>query len=550
MKTATRITLIALLWLIVINSGTVGSLDTELRLQMAHAWWTGTDEVIIPSGYQLKVRGDIVAGVMGAGGKRYIAYEVGQSMLMLPADWLGSQLHQFFPLIDQEFFRSLMVNLLVFIPLSVATVAGCFWLLQLLGWQERIAALTSLTWFMGTTVLHYAQVPQQNNQVLLFVLLGYASALVHSLRGQVPFVLLSGLSLGAALLVRSTSTIHALTVLLFLAGCIAYRQRDKIQIVKAIALWIAGFLPLALVSRILDYIRYGNFWVTGKLVEQQQLATDPMWEGLPQLPPGYPLINDSHVGILGPLLFPAKSIFLYDPFLLPCILLAIVFWKKLSPLVQWYLATTVINLGLHLLTYSRFVFWHGDWAWAARYHVTSVQLILIPLLALFITQLLSAKKLGTPHVRNDVEREDCVPPFNIIPLLRNVVKTSYAWVLRGILVLAIALQMASVTLPFHLENAQAQSGAPGSRLQLRLGQRALNIACLVNGSISDRCISQLPPNKRDGLEEYNHVYFFPFVLQHQFPSSSVGLQVVLFLIWGLALVLAIAISMQFMISPM
>lgn len=67
MKTVTKIALIALLWITVVNSGTMGSLDTDLRLQMAHAWWTGTEEVQIPPGYKLKVRGDIQAGVIGVG---------------------------------------------------------------------------------------------------------------------------------------------------------------------------------------------------------------------------------------------------------------------------------------------------------------------------------------------------------------------------------------------------------------------------------------------------------------------------------------------------
>ncbi|HEY9651835.1 MAG TPA: hypothetical protein V6C95_14305, partial [Coleofasciculaceae cyanobacterium] len=149
MKTVTKIALIALLWVTVVSSGTVGTLDTELRLQMAHAWWTSTPEVQIRPNYKLKIRGDIVAGVIGVGGKRYIAYEEGQSMLMLPGDWLGTQLHQLFPTIPSKTIRELVVSLLIFIPLNIAAVVSCFWLLRLFDFEERIAGLTSLTWLLS-----------------------------------------------------------------------------------------------------------------------------------------------------------------------------------------------------------------------------------------------------------------------------------------------------------------------------------------------------------------------------------------------------------------
>ena len=44
MKTAHKVTVIALLWLIFVNPGSITNLDTERRLNMSHAWWTGTEE--------------------------------------------------------------------------------------------------------------------------------------------------------------------------------------------------------------------------------------------------------------------------------------------------------------------------------------------------------------------------------------------------------------------------------------------------------------------------------------------------------------------------
>lgn len=515
MKTLTKIALIALLWITTINSGMLGSIDTDLRLQMAHAWWTGTEEVSIPSDYKLKVRGDIVAGVVGVDGKRYIAYEPGQSLLMLPGDWLGTQLHRWFPILPERDWRMLAVNFFIFIPLNVAAVVSCFWLLRVFDFNERIAGLTSIAWLLGTTVLHYAQVHQHNNQILLFVILGYASALSYVLRDRPRFALLSGFVLGGTVLIRITSVVHAFTVLLFLVGCIAYQSRDRLKIFRGIGLWMVGFIPLALLGRILDYLRYGSFLATGKGIEKQQLATDPLWAGLPDLPANYPLINEPHVGILGPLLSPAKSLFIYDPFLLPCILLGILFWKRFSPYVQWYLITGFFNLGLHLLAYSRFFFWHGDSAWGARYHVTSVHLLLIPLLALFIQLLLSAK--GWVY-----------------------------WLMRGIVAFAIAAQIASVTLHMNLEIYQSQLGVPGTRFDFRLGQRMVNIGCLVNHSFSRLCLDR-NPDKKSHLEKWNTVKFIPFAFSRKASNNPVlgKFLPLTFLVWILLTFSAIIATKKF-----
>ncbi|NES82152.1 MAG: hypothetical protein F6K10_12550 [Moorea sp. SIO2B7] len=516
MKTVTKIALISLLWLIVINSGNLGSLDTELRLQMSHAWWTGTEEVQLKPGYKLRIRGDIKAGIMGVDGKRYIAYEQGQSLLMLPGDWVGTQLHQFFPTIPSKEFRSWVVNFLIFIPLNVAVVVSCFWLLRLFEFEERIAGLTSILFLLGTTVLHYAQVNQHNNQVLLLTTIGYAAALAYVRRDRPFFAWLSGLALGGSVLIRITSVIHGLTVIMFLAGCLAYKSRDKLKVFRGVGIWILGFIPFTLLGRILDYSRYGSFLATGKSVEKLQLSTDPMWSGLPDLPANYPFINPPHVGIFGPLFSPAKSLFLYDPFLLPCLILGIILWKRFSPYIQWYLVTAIFNLAIHLALYCRFFEWGGDAAWAARYHVTSVHLLLIPLLGLFVQRLISFKGLKL-------------------------------WLIRGIVTIAIIVQLASVTMPYNLEVDQNLIGAPGARLKFRLLQRMTNIVCLVDSSFSSRCVDRLDAKKKNYLKRNNYVFFLPFRLQRQAKDDSdlVNMSRFFFVVWGLALTLAIATTIQF-----
>jgi hypothetical protein len=525
MKTSRKIALIALLWITVIDSGTLGSIDTKLRLKMAHAWWTGTEEV--SPDYQPSERGDLLAGVKGVGGKRYISYDLGQSLLMLPGDWLGTQLYKRFPVVKSQDFRGVVIKFLIFIPLNVAAVVSCFLLLRLFDFEEQIAGLTSIAWLLGTTVWHYAQVPHQNNQVLLFVTIGYAAALAFVKHGRPRFVWISGLALGAALLIRASSIIHVLTVLLFLVGCIAYQSRDKVKVLKVAGLWVVGFMPLLLLGRMLEYIRYGSFWVTGQSLLAQQLTTDPIWSGLPEMPANFPFINPPYVGILGVLFSAAKSIFIYDPLLLPCLMLGIVLWKKLSPYMQWYLVTGILNLGLHMALTSRLAFWHGDWAWGARYHVTSIHLLLIPLLGLFIHRLLSARKLTL-------------------------------WLMRGILTIAIIVQIASVTMPYSLEFLQDQDNLRNnlkvtqgiswsSSLQFRLGMRGTNIVCLIDNSFSEKCVNRLSPDKKRQLEDHNRVNFLPFTISRELAGkpSLIKISLIFFVVWGLLLTLAIGTTVWF-----
>jgi hypothetical protein len=518
-STVIKVALIALLWILVINSGMVNA-DSHRRLQMAHAWWTGTDEVSVPADYKPQSREEIFAlvGVLGAGGKRYIPYEPGQSLLMLPADWLGTQLHPWFPKIGERDFRGLIVNFLTFVPLNVAAVVSCFWLIKLFGFEERIASLASITWLLGTTFLHYAQVHQQNNQVLLFVILGYAAALSY-IRYQAPrWAILSGVASGASLLIRTTAAFNVFTVFFFLVGCLIYQSRDKWKLFPAIGWWLLGIAPLFLLGRILDYLRYGSFWKNGQNLVLEQLNTDPIFTNLPHFPPNWPFINDPLVGIFGVLFSPAKSIFIYDPFLLPCLVLIAVIWKRISPYIQWYVITELFELGLQIVLNSRLVFWDGAASWGARYQVTSVQLLLVPLIALFIQNLIAQRGL-------------------------------IRWLMQFVIAFAIVVQISSVILMFGLESAQGELLPAQSRyLQFRLGQRFTNIACQIeaygtNKSFAQKCITgsleSLQPFQRSFLTARHQFALLPFnYARFGFNRKWT------FIFWGVILLLALITTAQ------
>src|SRR5580698_9754788 len=74
--------LVTALFTFLIQSGELGTSDTTHRLQVAHSLWTGEPQVF-PNEYP-------EFGLHGRGGRLNAWYGIGQSLLMLPADVVGS----------------------------------------------------------------------------------------------------------------------------------------------------------------------------------------------------------------------------------------------------------------------------------------------------------------------------------------------------------------------------------------------------------------------------------------------------------------------------
>jgi hypothetical protein len=454
MKSFHKVTLVALLWLILINPALL-PIDTSRRAQMAHAWWTGGEEVLM-----LEPDFNVIID-----GKRYIPYDLGQPMLMLPIDYLGSQLGLWLPSeLTRAKFSEAIISFLVFIPINLCVVLVCFWILRQFNLSERISALACLTWLLGTTVLHYSAVHQQNNQVLLFVLFGYGAGLCYIRKQQFRFSVLSGLSLGAAFLTRITSAIDACCVFLFLTGCIIYNNRSGFQSVKPLIFWLTGFAPFFVLERVLTKVRYGSWQASSASMHMQMLANNhslgdnASFEST-QVPFDNTFLQEyvriisqiNFEGLLGPFFSLEKSFFIFDPLLLPCLILAILSWKRLSLLIQLYVLVCTLDLGMYLLLYSQVVFWHADPFWGARYHLTSIHLLLVPLVPLLVQLFVSRKQI-------------------------------VAWLSRSLLALALAVQIFSIILPADLEVHQQELGVGSS---FRLAQRVENISHLLTNTFDN-----------------------------------------------------------------
>jgi hypothetical protein len=95
----------------------------------------------------------------------------------------------------------------------------------------------------------------------------------------------------------------------------------------------------------------------------------------PSLPANYPFETPFHVGFLGVLFAPEKSIFLFDPLLILAVFLVAVGWRRFGGAVRAYLASAGLLLLFYICFYARYTVWSGDSAWGDRYVSSAAQLV-------------------------------------------------------------------------------------------------------------------------------------------------------------------------------
>jgi hypothetical protein len=133
-----------------------------------------------------------------------------------------------------------------------------------------------------------------------------------------------------------------------------------------------------LLDRLYQFHRFGTFFDTYvKYFTIEHRLQDPT------LPAKYPFETPFHVGFLGPLITPEKSIFLFDPLIILTILLVIRGWKNFTPALKAYVLAAFFLVLAYISFYATYTVWSGDFAWGDRYVSTAVQFaafISVPLL--------------------------------------------------------------------------------------------------------------------------------------------------------------------------
>ena len=361
----------------VVQSGELGTADTTHRLQTTHWLWTSEPQVF-PYEYP-------EFGLHGRGGRLYSWYGIGQSLLMLPPDLVGSWIAHwniFSEYGDDPAVRSIVVSYSTSILVNVLTALVAFRLLRQLRFSVREAVLGVLALMFLTTHLHYTQNMMENNYIMLLTLAGFSFQYEWLRTGSKRALWVGCAALGLNLLTRLTTGLDLVAGGVFLLLVLWLEQgrgrelwQRFVPYCKVAAPVYAVFL---LVDRLYQFYRFGSFTNTylSAFAKEQRLAD-------PTLPANFPWSTPFHEGFLGALFKPEKSIFLFDPLLVLAILLLVVLWRRLSPEVRAYGVTSLLLLLGYISFYARYTYWAGDFAWGDRYVSTSVELaalLAVPLL--------------------------------------------------------------------------------------------------------------------------------------------------------------------------
>jgi hypothetical protein len=376
------------LFTFLIQSGELGTSDTTHRLQVTHSLWTGQPQVF-PSEYP-------EFGLHGRAGRLYAWYGIGQSLLMLPADLIGSaasHLPFWRDYVESQAdpaIRSIVVSVSTNVLVNVLTALAAFDLLGLLGFSECESVAGTLGLLCATTHLHYAQNMQENNYVLLLTITGFALQYRWLRTGDRRALFWGSAALGLNLLTRLTTMLDlfAAGCFILLAGISASHDGEGVSRPAFLGEYLRGALPVyavfLLLDRVYQYIRFGSWTNTYVAIfarEQRQMD--------PTLPTNFPFNRGwfeggLHSGMLGPFLMPEKTIFLFDPLFVLTLLLTILLWRRLTPAVRAFFGTTFILLAAYIVFYARYNWWAGDFAWGDRYISSAVELITLPAIALLL----------------------------------------------------------------------------------------------------------------------------------------------------------------------
>ncbi len=490
------------------QSGELGTSDTTHRLQTTHWLWTSQPQVL-PAEYP-------EFGIPGRGGRIYSQFGIGQSLLMLPADLVGTWVAHWSIFSDYEddpAIRSIVVSYSTNILVNVLTAWIAFRLLRQLrfGVKEAVAGVLAL--LFCTTHLHYTQNMMENNYIMLLTLVGFCFEYEWLRTGSRRALFIGTAAFGLNLQTRLTTGLD------LMAGCALVPIVLWFDQVRGRALWqrlfdyckiaapVLGFFVFC--ERAYNFYRFGSWTGTYvPLFAKVQRMQDP------SLPANFPWSTPFHEGVLGALFQPEKSIFLFDPLLALAILLLVLLWKRLEPEVRAYAVTSLLLLAGYISFYARYTYWAGDFAWGDRYVSTAVELAAFP----------------------------------AVPLLVRYRANLSRWIWRaGVVVIAasLAIQMASLAFWLPLEIYQMEDfGHPTFVVALRFK----NIAAFALGKMEAWGLNT------DAMtwDQWDYVHittwnFLPFLLR-RVGATPAWVVKTAFAVWGAALVTLAAVLLRLRIT--
>ena len=236
----------------------------------------------------------------GRGGKLQSWYGIGQSLILLPFDVVGTYVEDLpvFAHYDgtDPTVRDIIVSYSTSILLTVLTALVCFRFLRQLNFGLKHSVAGVLALLLATTHLHYTQNLMENNYIFLLTLTGFSYQYEWLRTGSRRALLIGSAAFGLNLLTRLTTGMDLLAGGLFVLLVLWLEKVRGHDAVGPFRTYVATALPVyvlfGLLDRLYQYYRFGSFFNTYVTVVAQEAR-----QRNPALPANYPFETPFHVGL-------------------------------------------------------------------------------------------------------------------------------------------------------------------------------------------------------------------------------------------------------------
>jgi hypothetical protein len=299
-------------------------------------------------------------GIEGADGRYYSWLGIGSALLAVPfymaAEYMGAPPEN--------------VVLAMSLLFVVATGVLVFLFCLSLGYSRRASVLTAVFFGLGTMAWPYAKHPFNRPVETFFVLLSVYLLYLYTVDRRVTLLLSSAFSFGIAFATRTTSILvlpPLVIMMLFSYSRESGLWANARAMARDSALFALAFLPFLGLCLWYNHYRFGSVLETGYSLIAARNGVD--------LFKGTSLLR----GLGGLLVSPGKGFFYYSP-------VAVLFFFSIR---SFYKRQPGLALGLvclvlsYLLFHSKYVYWHGDWAWGPRHIFVITPFLIMPAAGIF-----------------------------------------------------------------------------------------------------------------------------------------------------------------------
>jgi hypothetical protein len=298
-------------------------------------------------------------GSFGLGGNVFSKKGLAISLLAVPLYWIGMNLS------GVGFVQTAMLLNPIITALTGTIV---FLYSRQLGYSSKASLWVALLFGLGTAAVVYTKVFSSEPVSAMALLLAvYFASRCHRERALINSSL-AGLSLGLAVATTAANLVTAPFLLLYLSRITIHESRftnhdsrftlHNRDRWKHLTLFLVSLAVVCLVVGFYNYARFGNPLDSGRRFAKGEAFSTPLW-----------------LGLYGFLLSPYKSIFLYSPILLACIVSFPLFFKR-HRLEGWLFGLIVIA---HLLLFAKWYMWWGGFAWGPRFLVPLTPFLVLTL---------------------------------------------------------------------------------------------------------------------------------------------------------------------------